>query len=114
MLRITEPLAGNDGRKQVERWVPRWMAFPPCAYTARGGVATVTAHAKVMAARDQAAQPDPDDMEVTFAEAACCDAGGLRSARLLNLKKSPPAPPPFRPRRAAIMAGRDVDRERRV
>lgn len=67
---ITDHLAGNDGRKQVERWVPRWMAFPPNAYTARGGVATVTAHAKVMAARDQAAQPDPEDMEVPFAEAA--------------------------------------------
>ncbi|APL96003.1 hypothetical protein AI27_09440 [Sphingomonas sp. BHC-A] len=70
MIRITDHLAGNDGRKQVERWVPRWMAFPPSAYTARGGVATVTAHAKVMAARNQAAQPDPDDMEVPFAEAA--------------------------------------------
>lgn len=67
---ITDHLAGNDGRKQVERWVPRWMAFPPNAYTARGGVATVTAHAKVMAARDQAAQPHPEDMEVPFAEAA--------------------------------------------
>lgn len=67
---ITDHLAGNDGRKQVERWVPRWMAFPPNAYTARGGVATVAAHAKVMAARDQAAQPDPEDMEVPFAEAA--------------------------------------------
>lgn len=67
---ITDHLAGNDGRKQVERWVPRCMAFPPNAYTERGGVATVTAHAKVMAARDQAAQPDPEDMEVPFAEAA--------------------------------------------
>lgn len=67
---ITDHLAGNDGRKQVERWVPRWMAFPPNAYTERGGVATVTAHAKVMAARDQAAQPDPENMEVPFAEAA--------------------------------------------
>ena len=67
---ITDHLAGNDGRKQVERWVPRWMTFPPNAYTARGGVATVTAHAKVMAARDQAAQPDPEKMEVPFAEAA--------------------------------------------
>ncbi|MBB3941660.1 ParB family chromosome partitioning protein [Novosphingobium fluoreni] len=67
---IIDHLAGNDGRKQVERWVPRWMAFPPTAYTARGGVATVTAHAKVMAARDQAAQPDPEGIEVPFAEAA--------------------------------------------
>ena len=67
---ITDHLAGNDGREQVERWVPRWMAFPPNAYTARGGVATVAAHAKVMAARDQAAQPDPEETEVPFAEAA--------------------------------------------
>ena len=67
---ITDHLAGNDGRKQVERWVPRWMAFPPNAYTARGGVATVAAHAKVMAARDHATQPDPEDMEVPFVEAA--------------------------------------------
>ncbi|MBB3941289.1 ParB family chromosome partitioning protein [Novosphingobium fluoreni] len=67
---ITDHLAGNDGRKKVERWVPRWMAFPPNAYTARGGVATVTAHAKVMAVRDKVAQPDPEEREVPFAEAA--------------------------------------------
>ncbi len=67
---ITDHLAGNDGRKQVDRWVPRWMAFPPNAYTSRGGVATVAAHGKVMAARDQAAQPDPEETEVPFAEAA--------------------------------------------
>lgn len=67
---IGDHLAGNDGRKQVERWVPRWMAFPPSAYTARAGVGTVAAHAKVNAARDRAAQPDPEGMEVPFAEAA--------------------------------------------
>ena len=33
-------------------WVPRWMAFPPSAYTARGGVGTVKAHALVEAARE--------------------------------------------------------------
>lgn len=67
---IADHLAGNDGRKQVERWVPRWMAFPPNAYTARGGVGTVAAHAKVMAARDQAAQPAPEEVQEPFAEAA--------------------------------------------
>jgi ParB family chromosome partitioning protein len=36
-------IAGADGRAKVERWVPRWMRFPPTAYTARGGVATVAA-----------------------------------------------------------------------
>lgn len=34
-------LAGTNGRAKVERFVPRWMTFPPAAYTARGGVATV-------------------------------------------------------------------------
>ena len=49
---IADHLAGADGRTKVERWVPRWMAFPPSAYTERGGVGTVAAHGKVVAARD--------------------------------------------------------------
>ncbi|MEG3147421.1 ParB N-terminal domain-containing protein [Sphingomonas sp. RT2P30] len=48
-------LDGRGGRDKVERWVPRWMAFPPSAYTARGGVGSVAAHARALAA----AQPDP-------------------------------------------------------
>ena len=48
---IRDHLDGKDGRTRVERWVPKWMAFPPAAYTARGGVATVAAHARVEAAR---------------------------------------------------------------
>nr|WP_047166846.1 ParB N-terminal domain-containing protein [Sphingomonas sp. Y57] len=41
-------IAGADGRTKVERWVPRWMRFPPAAYTARGGVATVAAAMRAM------------------------------------------------------------------
>jgi ParB family chromosome partitioning protein len=67
---IADHLAGNDGRPKVERWVPRWMQFPPSAYTARGGVGTVAAHAKVDAERDVAAAPDPDEQHEPFAEAA--------------------------------------------
>ncbi|MBO9621678.1 MAG: ParB/RepB/Spo0J family partition protein [Sphingomonas sp.] len=48
-------LEGANGRAKVERWVPRWMRFPPTAYTARGGVGTVAA-----AARAARREPDPE------------------------------------------------------
>ncbi|AUW57525.1 chromosome partitioning protein ParB [Sphingobium sp. SCG-1] len=67
---IADHLAGNDGRPKVERWVPRWMQFPSSAYTTRGGVGTVAAHAKVDAARDVATAPDPEEQHEPFAEAA--------------------------------------------
>lgn len=38
---IADFLTGENGRPNVENWVPRWMAFPPSAYTERGGVPTV-------------------------------------------------------------------------
>jgi ParB family transcriptional regulator, chromosome partitioning protein len=62
---ISDCLAGTNGRTRVERWVPRWMAFPPAAYTARGGVATVRRAAQVEPAAvpeqelDPAAPPAP-------------------------------------------------------
>ncbi len=58
---VVDHLAGGNGRARVENWVPRWMAFPPSAYTARGGVGTVKAHAKVEAARRADDEPDPTD-----------------------------------------------------
>jgi len=67
---IADHLAGNDGRPKVERWVPRWMHFPPSAYTERGGVATAAAHAKVVAARDLASPPHDGEHPEPFAEAA--------------------------------------------
>ena len=51
---VADHLAGSGGRTKVEGWVPRWLAFPPSAYTPRGGVGTVRAHARVVAAT-----PDP-------------------------------------------------------
>lgn len=57
---VTDHLEGGGGRAKVERWVPRWMAFPPAAYTTRGGVGTVRANAKVAAAKLHPA-PGPDD-----------------------------------------------------
>ena len=67
---IADCLNGENGRKKQEAWVPRWMAFPPSAYTARGGVATVTAanRAASIAEIETADQPDPA-MPVVAAEA---------------------------------------------
>jgi ParB family chromosome partitioning protein len=67
---IADHLAGADGRAKVERWVPRWMQFPPSAYTARGGVGTVAAHFKVDAARDVTVAPNQDEQAEPFAQAA--------------------------------------------
>jgi len=67
---VSDHLEGADGRAKVERWVPRWMQFPPSAYTARGGVGTIAAHAKVGAARDIQTTPDPDDQSEPFKQAA--------------------------------------------
>lgn len=44
---VRDHLDGSNGRNKVEEWVPKWMAFPPAAYTARGGVGTVTAHGEL-------------------------------------------------------------------
>jgi ParB family chromosome partitioning protein len=49
---IRAHLAGEGGRTKNEGWVPRWMTFPPSAYTPRGGVGTVAAHARAMAAME--------------------------------------------------------------
>lgn len=60
---IADHLDGAEGRDKVERWVPRWMQFPPSAYTQRGGVGTVDAHAKVAAARRMAAGDCPAELD---------------------------------------------------
>ncbi|MGV1682357.1 ParB/RepB/Spo0J family partition protein [Sphingopyxis sp. NJF-3] len=43
---IADHLDGTNGRAQVAPWVPGWMNFPPAAYTPRGGVGSVRAHAR--------------------------------------------------------------------
>jgi ParB family chromosome partitioning protein len=65
---VRDHLDGADGRTKVERWVPKWLGFPASAYTARAGVGTVAAHAKVEAARTP--KPDPDTGEAPFARVA--------------------------------------------
>jgi ParB family transcriptional regulator, chromosome partitioning protein len=56
---VRDHLAGENGRAKREHWVPRWMAFPPKAYTTRGGVGTVAAHARAVAATLPDDEPDP-------------------------------------------------------
>ena len=62
---VRDHLDGTNGRTKREQWVPRWMTFPPAAYTSRGGVGTVAAHAIALADRnlDRTApgddEPDP-------------------------------------------------------
>jgi ParB family chromosome partitioning protein len=38
---VRDCLTGENGRAKVEGWVPKWMRFPPAAYTPRGGVGSV-------------------------------------------------------------------------
>ncbi|RZF60791.1 chromosome partitioning protein ParB [Sphingomonas populi] len=65
---VRDHLDGADGRTKVARWVPKWLVFPASAYTTRGGVGTVAAHAKVEAARTSEAEPDAG--QEPFAQAA--------------------------------------------
>lgn len=58
---LGDHLHGTNGRQALGPWVPRWMAFPPCAYTPRGGVGTVIAHecARAAIARAEEREGDP-------------------------------------------------------
>jgi ParB family transcriptional regulator, chromosome partitioning protein len=59
---INDHLTGEGGRAKRDKWIPRWMAFPPTAYTQRGGVATVAhaTRAKWLAEADEPPfDPDP-------------------------------------------------------
>ncbi len=57
---IADCLTGENGRKKQEAWVPRWMAFPPSAYTARGGVATVAAANRAASIGESETPDEPD------------------------------------------------------
>lgn len=67
---IGDYLTGGNGRAKVEQWVPRWMAFPPSAYTQRGGVATVAAANRAAWLAESDAPVDPDPAAAGAAEAA--------------------------------------------
>jgi ParB family transcriptional regulator, chromosome partitioning protein len=61
---INDYLTGSNDRVKVEQWVPRWMAFPPSAYTQRGGVATVAAASRAAWLAEPEVPLDPDPAAV--------------------------------------------------
>ncbi|WP_334186066.1 ParB/RepB/Spo0J family partition protein [Novosphingobium sp.] len=81
---IRAHLAGEGGRTKKEGWVPRWMAFPPSAYTPRGGVGTVAAHARAFAEPDgESPDGEPEeDEEGPASEADEADGSGTPDAEM--------------------------------
>ena len=57
---IADCLEGTNGRTKAEPWVPQWMAFPPSAYTTRGGVGSVKSARRVAHELAAPAAPEPD------------------------------------------------------
>ncbi len=77
---VADHLAGINGRAQVVPWVPRWMRFAPSPYTARGGVGSVGAHARLLhilsrAAEDEAQREAERAEEGEAAGDGAADAG---------------------------------------
>lgn len=72
---INDYLTGSNDRIKVEQWVPRWMAFPPSAYTQRGGVATVAAASRAawLAEPEVPLDPDPAAVAAEVAEGGDAD-----------------------------------------
>lgn len=56
---IRDCIGGANGRTKAEAWVPKWMTFPPAAYTPRGGVETVARHARVAELLANTPEPEP-------------------------------------------------------
>jgi ParB family chromosome partitioning protein len=64
---VRDCLDGANGREQVTGWVPKWMAFPPSAYTSRGGVGTIAAATRVASARPGLDHPDAAEAATVLA-----------------------------------------------
>jgi ParB family transcriptional regulator, chromosome partitioning protein len=67
---INDYLTGGNDRAKVEQWVPRWMAFPPSAYTQRGGVAAVAAASRAAWLAEPEVLLDPEPTAANAAEVA--------------------------------------------
>ena len=92
---VRDHLEGANGRPKVEGWVPKWMAFPPATYTARGGVGTVAAHAKVLAARPGTDRPRRGDCASGPCQGRAAGTARARSRMKLDGRRRTRRP--FRP-----------------
>lgn len=67
---IRNHLEGAEGRQKRDGWVPRWMAFPPSAYTTRGGVGTVDQAERAAAATRPVEEHRGDEDQTSSMEQA--------------------------------------------
>lgn len=58
---VHDCLTGSHGRAKVDHWLPKWLAFPPAGYTARGGVGSVTRSAYVARVMTDLMEPEVCD-----------------------------------------------------
>jgi ParB family chromosome partitioning protein len=65
---IRDHLDGAEGRRKVERWVPRWLGFPASAYASRGGNDALGARDTAESA--QVREPDSDPATAPLQQAA--------------------------------------------
>ena len=65
---VRDHLDGAEGRRKVERWVPRWLGFPASAYTGRGGNDAIGVRDTAESA--QVPEPDPDTATAPLQHAA--------------------------------------------
>ncbi len=67
---VRDCLAGENGRERHEGWVPRWMVFPPSAYTGRGGVGSAERWSVVAPLLDRDTEAPEEMQEQPLAKAA--------------------------------------------
>ena len=71
---IRDFIDGTNGRPKTD-WLPRWMAFPPAAYTDRGGFRTVSHSLQVAPLFETKASPDEVQLVVEAIEPVADPAG---------------------------------------
>jgi ParB family transcriptional regulator, chromosome partitioning protein len=90
---IRDHLDGTNGRPKVEQWLPRWLAFPPAAYTDRGGFRTVLQARQVVPLFETEAPTEPEPEVGTEVPAGPeQESGGGKEPETLPEPEPVPAP----------------------